>query len=452
MALSTNPGWNRNAAALALAVAGLCGLAGAQGMADWTRQAKLVLNTSATGANVAGDVAKFPVAVRLTSANFDFTQAKPDGADLRFTSEAGAALPFEIEQWDAAGKTATVWVKTDVKGNNATQAFNMHWGNAAATAAGDSKAVFSKEDGWVGVWHLNEAGNTTAGGYKDATANEAHGTGTNLTAANTVACVTGRCPEFDNPSKRSINIGGEKAKLFNITQKITFSIWVKAKSYAEAYVTMFAKGDKSWRVQMFGIYSWSSHNGKYLTEMCVQTGQGDGACLEHHNDEVKPGQWRLLTVVHDYPKTAYYIDMNKVTASPGGDWWSGEYDVGIGWQSQYKGRWYTGNLDEARVLNVPKDDNWVKLNLESQKPDSKWLEIKPTSVGLHRVASPAILRKPLRVERYALDGRLAASVAANGDASLERAALRSGLLPGVYVDRWVGEGGSVLRSARAVVD
>lgn len=454
MALSTNPGWKMKAAAWGLIAAGLCGRAEAQGMSAWTRQAKVVLNTSATGANVAGDVAKFPVAVRLTSANFDFTQARPDGADLRFTTEAGAALPYEIEQWDAAAKLATIWVKADIKGNNATQAINMHWGNASAASESNSKAVFAKEDGWVGAWHMNEAGNTTAGGYKDATANEAHGTGTNLPATATAQCITGRCPEFDHAQKRSINIGGEKAKLFNITQKLTFSIWVKAKSYAEAYVTMFAKGDKSWRVQMFGIYTWGSHNGKYLTEMCVQTGQGDGACLEHHNDEVKPNQWRLLTVVHDYPRTAYYIDMNKVTGNPGGEWWSGEYDVGIGWQSQYKARWYTGNLDEARVLNVVKDDNWVKLNLESQRLDSKWLEVKPASVGLHHVASRGLARtaEPVRLERYALDGRLAATAAVSGDASADLASLRPGLRPGVYLDRWVDARGNAVRSARAVVD
>ncbi len=344
------------------------GEARAQSMAAWTKQAKITMNTSATGANVAGDVAKYPVPVRLTADNFDFTQAKTDGADIRFTDAAGAALPYEIELWDATAKNAMIWVKSDIKGNNAAQYINLHWGNPAAATESNGKVVFAKEDGWVGVWHMSEPGNTTAGGYKDATANEAHGTGTNLPATATTACIAGRCPEFDHAQKRSINIGGEKAKLFNITQKLTFSIWVKAKSYAEAYVTMFAKGDKSWRVQMFGISTWGSHNGKHLTEMCVQTGQGDGSCLEHHNDEAKPGDWRLLTVVHDFPKMTYYIDMNMVTKNDNSAWWSGEFDVGIGWQSQYKARWYTGNLDEARVINVPKDINWVKLNFESQKP------------------------------------------------------------------------------------
>jgi hypothetical protein len=430
------------------------GMAGAQGMAGWSNQAKIIMNTTATGANVTADVEKFPVAVKLTAANFDFDKAKAEGADLRFTDAAGAALPYEIEQWDAAAKTAAVWVKANVKGNNASQYFNIHWGNPAATPAGDSKAVFAKEDGWVGVWHMNEAGNTTAGGYKDATANEAHGTGTNLPATATAACISGRCPEFDNAQKRSINIGGEKAKLFNITQKLTFSIWVKAKSYAEAYVTMFAKGDKSWRVQMFGIYTWGSHNGKYLTEMCLQTGTGDGACVEHHNDEAKPNEWRLLTVVHDYPNMRYYMDMNMVSGSSTGVWRSEDYDVGIGWQSQYKGRWYTGNLDEARVLNVPKDANWIKLNLESQKPGGKFLEFQPATVGLHGIRPgpyAAIQRPAASVSRFDTQGRLMTSVKTSGDAVSDHAALAANLRPGVYMDIWSDASGAQVRKALATV-
>jgi hypothetical protein len=288
----------------------------------------------------------------------------------------------------------------------------------------------------MGVWHMSEPGNTAAGGYKDATANEAHGTGTNFTAANTADCIAGKCPEFDNPSKRSINIGGEKAKLFNLTQKITYSVWVKAKNYTEAYQTMFAKGDKSWRVQMFGIYTWGSHNGKYLSEMCIQSGGGDGACLEHHNDEIKPNEWRQLTVVVDYPKMSYYIDMNMVTTSAAGTWTSADYDVGIGWQSQYKGRWWTGNIDEARVLNVPKDQNWVKLNFESQKPGSKFLEFKPATTRLGRGTVAMAPSKAPVTGHFDLHGRR----------------LGKHRRPGIYLEQRIAENGSIVTTKRALID
>lgn len=420
------------AAALALP-AGFAGDASAQG-AGWPNVRKVTINTSASGANVTGDVAKFPLSVRLTAANFNFEQAKSDGSDIRFTDATGAKLPYEIEHWDATGKKAMIWVKADVKGNNATQHINLHSGNPSAASESDGKAVFAKEDGWVGVWHMNEAGNTTAGGYKDATANEAHGTGTNLAAANVADCVTGRCPEFLHSAKRSINVGAPKKQLFDIHQKVTFSIWANAKAYDEAYVTHFAKGDKSWRVQMFGIYTWGSHNGRYRAEMCLQTGAGDGHCLDGHPDELKPNTWRLLTVVHDFPAMRFYIDNGVISGSNSGAWRSEDFDVGIGWQSQYKARWFTGNLDEARVLGVAKDANWIKLNFETQKPTGTAITVGEASVGISKAASMAVPAGASLAGSYDLSGR-----------KLET------LRPGLVFEKHVAGDGRVVTRKRALL-
>jgi hypothetical protein len=430
----------RRPLALTGAAAMLSGLffqAQAQSLAAWSAHKNIVLNTSATGANVPGDVKNFPVAVQLNATNFDFTQAQPKGEDLRFTDAAGAALPYEIESWDAAGKKAAVWVKTDVKGNNATQNIVMYWGNPAATAAGDSKAVFAAADGWVGGWHLGEAGNTAEGGYKDATASGADMTGAGFAAANTADCRVGKCPEFMASGKRYLKLNGaEKNKLFDLTQKLTFSIWHKATKYTGDYVTMFSKGDDSWRVQMYGNAGWSG--GKYVSEMCVE-GPGDGnvdICMGHESIDLKPGTWYHLVVVHDHPNVKYYVNGVAQSSNPGGTWVSmPNTTVGIGYQS--KGgptRFFDGYLDEARFLNVSKDANWVKLDFESQKEGGKLLEFGTVSTGIVRgLASPAngaLNTRTQPAQRYDVHGRL-----------LEGAAG-----PGIYLERGVdGNGAAVMR-------
>jgi hypothetical protein len=419
---------SRRPLALTGAAAMLSGLffqAQAQSLAAWTAHKNIVLNTSATGANVSGDVKNFPVAVQLNATNFDFTQAKPMGEDLRFTDAAGTALPYEIESWDAAGKKAAVWVKTDVKGNNATQNIVMYWGNPAATGAGDSKAVFAAADGWVGGWHMGEAGNTTEGGYKDA-----------------ADCRVGKCPEFNAAGKRYLKLNGtEKNKLFDLTQKLTFSIWHKATKYTGDYVTMFSKGDDSWRVQMYGNAGWSG--GKYVSEMCVE-GPGDGnvdICMGHESIDLKPGTWYHLVVVHEHPNVKYYVNGVAQSSNPGGTWVSmPNTTVGIGYQS--KGgptRFFDGYLDEARFLNVSKDANWVKLDFESQKEGSKLLEFGTVSTGIVRgLALPsngALNAHPLRAQRYDVHGRV-----------LEGAAG-----PGVYLERSVDGNGSAVLSKRVLM-
>src|SRR5690606_5078167 len=102
----------------------------------WSRHATLTLNTTATGANITGTVTKFPVLVRLGTADSAvFNAAHATGKDVRFTKmDNTTRLPHQIDHWDNAGKSAAVWVLVDsVIGNNNTQSIRMHWGNASAS-------------------------------------------------------------------------------------------------------------------------------------------------------------------------------------------------------------------------------------------------------------------------------------------------------------------------------
>ena len=60
----------------------------------------------------------------------------------------------------------------------------MHDDNA--NDAGGAKTVFNTSEGWVGVWHLADDGGMEEDGYRDATANAAHGTGVNLVRSSRV--------------------------------------------------------------------------------------------------------------------------------------------------------------------------------------------------------------------------------------------------------------------------
>jgi hypothetical protein len=42
---------------------------------------------------------------------FDFSQAKADGADVPFSTSAGEPLAYQIQEWDAARGTASIWVR-----------------------------------------------------------------------------------------------------------------------------------------------------------------------------------------------------------------------------------------------------------------------------------------------------------------------------------------------------
>src|SRR5262245_2901362 len=69
----------------------------ADDLSKWRYSREVRMDTTAAGANVSGDVKGYPVALALDAKTFDFSQAQPNGADVRFTAAGGAALPFSIE-------------------------------------------------------------------------------------------------------------------------------------------------------------------------------------------------------------------------------------------------------------------------------------------------------------------------------------------------------------------
>jgi hypothetical protein len=143
---------------------------------------RLILNTTASGADVHDAVYNFPVYVMLTQWNFDFTQAMAGGEDIRFTKPDGTKLAYEIEKWDPGNGIAELWVKVDtVLGDNNAQNIIMYWGATAmdstpssrsTTSLSNGAAVFDTANGFQGVWHLAESDSDTA---YDATVNHYNG-------------------------------------------------------------------------------------------------------------------------------------------------------------------------------------------------------------------------------------------------------------------------------------
>lgn len=143
--------------------------AAAEDYSQWTRSARVFLNTTPDGANVNANVTGFPLLIRLDAGNFAFPEALGKGQDIRF-SKAGSLAPlsYQIERWDSAGAAAEIWVKLDtVIGNSRDQYFNMHWGRPGAADSSKGNAVFEAGAGFVAVWHLGGSGaraNAVAGG------------------------------------------------------------------------------------------------------------------------------------------------------------------------------------------------------------------------------------------------------------------------------------------------
>jgi hypothetical protein len=331
------------------------------------------LDTTPAGADVAGDVPKYPVAIVLDATSFDFSQAKPKGEDIRFAGADGKALPFEIEYWDATAKLAGLWVKVDVKGNS-TQTIKMTWGDAAAVSASDGKAVFPMEDGYLGVWHLSEPGSTTPGGYKDSSANAAHATGVAMTPDGTGEGRIGKAILLANAKMQWAEVPAEKTVL--APEKMTYSIWLSAKSHTVEYQAMFSKGEGDFRLHYFGKAEY--YGNRHLTESCLESSVSNDVCPVNRSSgtDVKPGAgWFHILAIHNHPETSYYVNGKFEAKINAPEKWktNATAKVMIGNNSSNTRRAFDGYLDEARLMVVAKDANWAKLEYESQRAGQKFV-------------------------------------------------------------------------------
>ena len=121
---------------------------------------------------VAGDLADFPILVKLNVDPELAAQAQADGDDILFASSDGTTkLAHEVEYYDSATGELRAWVKTDLSGTSDTRIF-MYYGNDTAVNQQNVAGVW--DTNFVGVYHLSETPTGAAGEIKDSTSNANH--------------------------------------------------------------------------------------------------------------------------------------------------------------------------------------------------------------------------------------------------------------------------------------
>jgi predicted GH43/DUF377 family glycosyl hydrolase len=89
------------------------------------------------------DLTDYAVKITLTTANFDFSLAQANGADLRFTdSDSLTPLAYWVQSYDAAARKAVVWVKVPHIPAGSTCSIFLYSGNSSAPDAQSGAATF----------------------------------------------------------------------------------------------------------------------------------------------------------------------------------------------------------------------------------------------------------------------------------------------------------------------
>jgi hypothetical protein len=312
--------------------------------ANWQHSGSLHILTTPEGANLPGTASEegFPLLVRLNQDCFDFSQAKAKGEDIRFASASGTPLAYQIDQWDAAGGTASIWVRIPVIKGNAHQEIKLYWGEAEGAIESNSKAVFNESNGYLSVWHMNEPVKDEVGKL------EAKDMGTTPSSG-----MIGKGRHFDV---------GKGIHCENIT---TFPTGSSPHS-TELWFREEKPTDR--------IFCWGSGEPRSMVQIISEKPPRvfidcyHGAAGVHGQSTFALGQW--VHVIHTYENGESRLYLNGCL-----DGIATAKDSLMDFKSpvqMYLGGWrgfgFKGDMDEVRISKVARSADWVKLQYENQKP------------------------------------------------------------------------------------
>ncbi len=311
---------------------------------EWKNTGSLFLNTTPDGANLPATAseAEFPVLVRLHKDFFNFAAAKPNGDDVRF-SAGGKALAYQVEQWDAAAGTASIWVRVPKIAGNARQELKVHWGKADAASESKGSAVFNDSNGYLSVFHMG-----------DGVADEVGSVQTKDVGTTATAGMVG--PARHLGGKQGI-FCGEKIENYPVgSAPHSTEAWLRAeKSNGRAL-------------------AWGNEHGQGKVVMHFQSPPHvKMECYFSGADVASVGRLPMnewVHIFHTYEKGESRIYVNgelsntsKTPNAPLALKTPARLYIG-GWYNNYD---FVGDLDEVRISKVTRSADWVKLQHENQK-------------------------------------------------------------------------------------
>lgn len=313
--------------------------------ADERHSATLWILTTPNGASLpmGAVVEGFPLLVRLDGGTFRFDEARPDGADLRFTLADGTPLPHQLEEWDSSGRTASVWVRIPKIEGNAQQELRLHWGNPGAAAVAGGPAVFDASNGYLGVWHLSGPRDEVSGGL-------ARDSGTTATRG-----IVG--PARHLAGDQGMFVGDRLTGYPTGSEPHSTEAWIRP---LKPNATVIGWGNEEKQGKVVMQFRSPPHIGvdAYFSDANVQG-----------RTQVPIGAW--THVLHTYEKGHARLYVNGVLdaestrrsaplnlRSPARLW------IG-GWYDNYT---FEGDLDEVRLSKGVRSADWARLQFENQKP------------------------------------------------------------------------------------
>ncbi len=333
---------------------------------NWSYRKTITFNNSAQNENLTN----FPVLVKLTSSNFDFSKAQSSGTDIRFVDgDDSTPLSYEIEKWDRTNQQAWVWVKVpQIDASSSTDYVYMYYGNSTVGDGQNSAGVWS--NGYGLVQHLKEVSGTTVA---DSTAN--NNTGTKVTSSASALTVGGLKSTTAGQIDGAQNFDGSTDLIkandsgsMDPTGAVTVSVWIKPAStvqnnFAGIVVKRFADVDP------FNSYSFDTDGSSPHHYNFAITNGTVGSGAHTTTTSIISTNWTHLVGTYDGSKIRVYVNgLFETSVDKTGDigYSSAFFRIGAAFEFTGVNQHFNGLIDEVQISNTARSANWIAAQFKSE--------------------------------------------------------------------------------------
>lgn len=299
------------------------------------------------------DLADVPVLVALNPSRFDYAHAQSGGTDLRFIAGDGTQLPFEVEQWDANG-TSILWVRVPALQGGVANAVDLYYGNSSVTTPTQGQ-VFP---GYLGVWHMNQDPSTGGALIQDSSPHGNAGVPMAMAGSALGAAAIGEGLTFDGVDDYIEVDQDFKGTLADHT----LSAWVHIEDFSTQRPVFYRLNGEALYPRL-----WILAGGAVLFQLRINGGTEVVTCGN------VPGATTFVVTTFDAAAgvATVYVDGQEACnqAFNPGTVDGGAMTLLLGTDTN-SGTWFSGTLDEMRVVPVVRSADWVQAQFRIQRDEA----------------------------------------------------------------------------------
>jgi len=324
---------------------------------EYTTRKKITIDNT----KIDSDLTDFPVLVKLTSTNFDFSKANSDGFDIRFTSSDGSTLlKYERERHDSANSLAEYWVKIPSVSSSADTEFYIYYRTTDTADGADPTNVWDAN--FKEVWHLKDLTTSTV---EDSTSNNKDGTKVAANEPIEADAKIAKGQDFDG-----VNDVITLTEDTNLGSDFTLEAWVKIDSLDVGVGRRLLESNVASYSNYWALMGIKNPSG-VGRQAYVNLYDGDNnPYAATPGDSITTGAWHYLVFVRDTTNDIIKIFLDVTTTAQTEDTTTttpgySEFRIGAGGWGGNLEEFMDGLMDEVRISNVVRSAAWIKASYNS---------------------------------------------------------------------------------------